>query len=485
MKPLHLILAATLLSASPALADPVPSLAQQVAQKLADAPDGTRFGLLVVDAQGREVLAINPDNRFIPASNTKMFTTAAGYALLPGMDLPDSAGGAAVALESGKRGAPDVVLIGHGDARMSSAADCVSDCLAVLADAVAQKTRKVGDVIGDDSWFPDERFSPGMSWNNIGTDSGTAASALTLDSNQLELVVSPGTLGQPPQVSLSPYFTLKNEAVTVASGKPTLALEHRVNSQEFRLFGQIALGADSWREWLGLDDPAHYAAWSLRAMLAARGVRVKGDVQLRHRPLAPVDDPIQRGGAAFASQTEPSFLARLTPPPLAADVTVINKISQNLHAELLLRRLGRQSGSGSLADGTAALRGVLERAGLARAGYDFSDGSGMSTYNRASPRAAVALLRWAGNQPWRAAWRASLPIGGTDGSLRRRFAGTALQGRIFAKTGTLNATNALSGYLTAASGRELSFSIFANDVPDGANAVPVIDSVLLLIAAAN
>ena len=72
-----------------------------------------------------------------------------------------------------------------------------------------------------------------------------------------------------------------------------------------------------------------------------------------------------------------------------------------------------------------------------------------------------------------------------DGTLRRRFKGTALEGKIRAKTGTLNATNTLSGYLTAASGRELTFSILANDVPEDGRAVPAMDAALLLIAAAN
>jgi D-alanyl-D-alanine carboxypeptidase/D-alanyl-D-alanine-endopeptidase (penicillin-binding protein 4) len=109
----------------------------------------------------------------------------------------------------------------------------------------------------------------------------------------------------------------------------------------------------------------------------------------------------------------------------------------------------------------------------------------MSTYNRMSPRAAVTLLRWTASQPWSAQYRASLPVGGTDGTLRRRFADTALAARIFAKTGTLNATNALSGWLIAASGRELTFSILANDVPDGTSALAAMDNALLAIAARN
>ena len=101
-------------------------------------------------------------------------------------------------------------------------------------------------------------------------------------------------------------------------------------------------------------------------------------------------------------------LARLTPPPLAADLAVVNKASQNLHAELLLRRVGRVRGTGSIADGQAAVAAMLERAGVGRAAWDLSDGSGMSTYNRLAPRGVVTFLRWTQAQPWGAAWRATL-----------------------------------------------------------------------------
>jgi D-alanyl-D-alanine carboxypeptidase/D-alanyl-D-alanine-endopeptidase (penicillin-binding protein 4) len=120
-----------------------------------------------------------------------------------------------------------------------------------------------------------------------------------------------------------------------------------------------------------------------------------------------------------------------------------------------------------------------------RTAWDLSDGSGMSTYNRLSPRAVAALLRWAAGQPWGEAWRATFPVAGVDGTLARRFRDTPLQGRLFAKTGTLNATNALSGYLTAASGRTLIFSFYANDVPGDAGATEVMDRALALIAAEN
>lgn len=332
-----------------------------------------------------------------------------------------------------------------------------------------------------------------MSWNNFGSNDATAASALTLDSNELTVSVVPGAVGQPPQVAVPPYVTLTNEARTTASGKTELVFEHVLNSRAFRLYGTIPVGAGEWRERIGIDDPAHYAAWSLARMLEARGVKVRGGIEVLHRPMRTMDLPGWRAAdhpgaipdAEVITIMPVPPLAKLAPDPLAGDVTIINKDSQNLHAEVLIRRIGLLGGSGSLEQGLANAAALFEKAGIPRSGFDFSDGSGMSTYNRVSPRAGVALLRWAATQPWGASWRASLPIGGIDGTLKRRFSGSILEGRVWAKTGTLDATNALSGYLRAASGRELVFSAFANDVPGGGSVATVLDAILLRVAAAN
>jgi serine-type D-Ala-D-Ala carboxypeptidase/endopeptidase (penicillin-binding protein 4) len=461
------------------------TLQQSVESRLREAGPGTRFGLVVITEDGRELVAIAPDARFIPASNTKMFVTAAAFATLPGLGEPDPAGGAAVRLEMAGRTVPDVVLEGHGDARLSSAPGCVADCLATLADAVVARTRLVRDVVGDDSYYPDQRWSPGMSWNNIPTRSGTAVSALTLDDNELHVRVSPTSPGRPPTLDLLPYYSVDNRAVTIAAGATSLNFDRLPGSNVLRLTGTIAMGAEPELLRLGIDDPAHYAAWRFRALLEARGVRVTGAIAVRHRPPGPADDPTTRNGAPPARPPRQEALARLAPPPLAEDLMLINKMSQNLHAELMLRRLGRRNGTGSIADGLAVVRAMLDRAGLRRAEYDFSDGSGMSTYNRVAPRGVVGFLRWADAQPWGAAWRATLPVGGVDGTLARRFRGTALESRLFAKTGGLNATAALSGYMIARSGRTLLFSLYANDIPDGASATAAMDAALVLIAEQN
>jgi D-alanyl-D-alanine carboxypeptidase/D-alanyl-D-alanine-endopeptidase (penicillin-binding protein 4) len=273
--------------------------------------------------------------------------------------------------------------------------------------------------------------------------------------------------------------------VTVAAGKTELDFYRLPGERTIRLTGTIAAGAEPKRLRLGIDDPAHYAGWRLKALLEARGVKISGNIETRHRPFARSDDPQLRGATPPVRAPHPEALARLTPSPLLEDLTHTSKVSQNLHAELFLRRLGLIEGTGSIEDGQAVIAAMLARAGVPRAGFDLSDGSGMSTYNRLTPRAVVTFLRWVAAQPWGAFWRATLPIAGSDGTLGTRFKNSALEGRLFAKTGTLNASNALSGYLTAKSGRTLMFSMLANDVPSNVDATDAMDAALQLVASEN
>jgi D-alanyl-D-alanine carboxypeptidase/D-alanyl-D-alanine-endopeptidase (penicillin-binding protein 4) len=468
--------------AAPVLAQDAPTLRDRVAAEFAKAPVGARFGLVVSDGAGREIVAIRPDERFIPASNTKIVTTAAAWWAMPdSMIAPDTTGGAAVRIE-GK----DVILTGRGDARLSSAVDCVTNCLSELANAIAARIRRVRNITGDATLFPDERWSSGMSWNNIPSRSGTANSALSLDDNELVATVTSGKPGEAPKIDHLGYVTIDNRVVTGAAGSKTdINFDRLPFDRTVRLTGTIAADAKPQTLRFGIDDPAHYAAWRLAALLRERGVKVSGTIASRYRTLDPAtDDPAQRT-APPPRASERVWLAALSPPPLAEDVRTINKVSQNLHAELLLRRTGLIDGTGSVADGQQRVAAMFAAAGVPRTAFDFSDGSGMSTYNRIAPHGMVTLLDWIARQPWGAAWRETLPVGGVDGTLARRFKGTALEGRIFAKTGSINATNALAGYMLGKSGKLLSFAAYANDVPGDASGTPMIDAALVAVAEAN
>lgn len=476
------------------------SLSDRASASLSVGPEGTRWGLVVMTMEGQELVAIRPDERFTPASNTKLFTVAAAFHRLGDLTVPDPSMGTSVRLVTREDGAPDIVLVGGGDAMLIDAADCERDCLSALADAVvSSKVTRVNDVIGDDTLYPDQPWAPGWSWEDLVTRSGAATSALTVNSNEVGLVVKPGAVaGAPADVTWRegdvlgggyPY-DLRNEVVTVepVEGEDNLfGIERLQNPSVVRIYGRVAVGSATRTVPVAVTSPAGAAAWRFEYLLKERGITVEGSVQTAHRAVELADDPKYRKASPIPSpHREGIEIARLLPPPLIEDATFLMKQSQNLHAELMLRRLGLVEGGGSIEDGLAIIEAMLAQAGAPRAAWDFSDGSGMSIYNRVTPRMVARFLHWTSQQAWGEAFRATLPVGGVDGTLRRRFAGTSLEGRIFAKTGTLMAVNALSGFMTTKSGKTLIFSAYSNDKPLTAeSAIAALDATLVEIAETN
>lgn len=462
--------------------------------------DGIRWGLAVSDLSGRRLISLKADDRFTPASNAKIATSMAGFKWLDQLEVQERAPGLRVFSED-QSGADtlNLVLVGGGDAQIGDGSDCEAYCLAELADQiVAAGVDEVGDIIGDDQLFPDERWGPGWSQEDLKHSYGTAVSALSVNDNQLWLTVSSGDeLGQPARLSWrdgDDLYTLVNETITVAADQPRQIVWERLpGASTVRVFGEMPINGASRTFRLGVDDPALFAAKRLKRLLIEQGVQVNGDVLVRHRPLqlsdypddTVQDDPVEAPLPPPALRYDGRPIAQLPANSLAESLDRISRQSQNLHAEILLRRLGLIRGSGSRAHGLELVDDLWEAAGVTDTGYAAYDGSGMSIYHRMSPAGMVKLLIYASREPWFEDWKATLPVGGVDGTLARSFKDTSLEGKIFAKTGTLNGVNALSGYMVANSGRELVFSIVANDRPSlTRSAVAERNAALLAIAEA-
>lgn len=456
------------------------SLERDVAATMAglDA-DGASYGLLVTTLDGEEIVAVNPDKRFLPASNVKLITTAAAFDRLGPMDQPDAEAGAAIyLLATSQDAAPALVLVGHGDARLSDGPDCETDCLTDLADAIeASGVSEFSELMVYDALMRDAPWAHGWSWEDLTYGYGAAASGLNLNDNIITLTIAPAeTPGAPALLSLGEnagYFPLRNDVVTVAGGEDSdVRVEREPGSRWIRAHGRIAADASARSRTLGLEDPPHFTGWRLMKHLEARGIALRDGMS------------VWRGPPPLSPAAVP--LIQLAPPPLVEDLAIINKASNNLHAEVLLRRLGRIEGDGSVEDGVETLHAIVEAAAAPRAGYDLYDGSGMSIYNRLSPQAVVALLLWADDQPWGDAYRDTLAVAGVDGTLKRRFLDGPLTGKLAAKSGALNGANALSGYMRAASGETLVFAYFVNDRASiSGSALDEMEAVLIQIAAAN
>nr|WP_070961677.1 D-alanyl-D-alanine carboxypeptidase/D-alanyl-D-alanine-endopeptidase [Hyphomonas sp. Mor2] len=458
-----------------------------------------RFGLSVTDLEGNVLEAHRADERFMPASNNKLFVTAA--ALAAETDLSALAPGTQLVLQSTSSGPPNLALIGRGDPTLRFGPECTERCLETLAAVVAEAgITEVGDLTGDARWFADERRPLGWSWDDLKFRHGTAISALAVNDNLVPLRITPareaGASVGAAWIDPGPaYFDLHNQVETSdPEGISALRLERRMGNRKARLYGQLVAGARSFTLDLAVDDPAHLAVWHFKQALEAEGVTVSGALKTQHRPLQYVDEPIstdpddpeapRQCAQQIDSVPETPVLTALDPAPLQDIVTEINRDSHNMYAEVLLRQLGRAAGTGSTFCGVLQIETFLDEVGVDRASYDIADGSGLSNYNRATPATMTALLRYAAAAPWGDAYKASLPVGGAqDGTLKYRFRGTALDGKVFAKTGTLNHVDALSGYMQARSGKTLVFSIIINDRPlSSPSAMPAIQATLLEIA---
>jgi len=426
------------------------------------------WGLFIVDAASGEVLyEKNAASYFVPASNMKLLTTALALDKLgvnyrfrttletDGMLSPSGS----------LRG--NLILVGRGDPNLSNRKfpfetkeefDGPPDrVLAELADQlVARGVKEIsGDIVGDDSYFPRERYPDGWEIDDMVWEYGAAISAIVVDDNTVTLTLTPGERSGDPVNALvdptTPDFTVENHVVTSpAKEKPDLRLTRDPGAQTVLVSGILPADSAPHKLVLAIEEPAQHAASLLAQLLANRGVKITGKIRALHDR-----DP------AAASRT---VLAEHLSLPLGDTVKLVNKISQNLHSEVLLRTAARQQGLWATPDDLLKFpEEFYARAGIAEDDVIQTDGSGLSRHDMVTPRALVALLQFAQKQPWFPVYYSSLPVAGVDGTLNERMKDSPISGRIHAKTGSVSHVRTLSGYADTPSGRRLIFSFLSNN----------------------
>ncbi|MBX9928262.1 MAG: D-alanyl-D-alanine carboxypeptidase/D-alanyl-D-alanine-endopeptidase [Gemmatimonadaceae bacterium] len=417
------------------------------------------WGILIVDpARGDTLVARNAAKLFMPASNQKLLTGATALAQL-GRDFRwrTMLHGGGPIVDGVLRG--DLIVVGRGDPSVSDAAygDAMVPLRALADSLAARGVREVaGALVRGGDAFPDT--TTGFGWPADGFDFAYSAGVdeLTFNEGYATVVVRGGaTVGAPVTVRTSPAAgipTIGSVAVrTVARGERATRVEWESDVRGARpvlaVSGTVAVG-DSAVIDVALRDPG--AAWldAFAQALAARGIRVRGNVIAAPTVPLPTSPPL----VTWQSRT------------LAEVLPLFEKPSQNQIGELFIRTLGLEKGrAGTASAGRAVIEQQLNAWGADTMGRAVRDGSGLSRHDYVTPQTIVKVLDAMRQHPDFKTFYDALPIAGVDGTIRSRMRGTKAAGNVHAKTGTVDKVRSLSGYVTAADGRVLLFSMLCNN----------------------
>ncbi len=489
------------LAAVPAAASPIqPAVAQLRDDVLAATRlQGVRRGVwgMAVHSLDRNerVFDLNPAALLVPASAAKIVSAASAadavgwnYQFVTELRAAGSivsADQAArdTALAAGRSGdgrfngvlKGDLIVVGSGDPSIGGRA---GDDVSVFVDAVkASSIRRIeGRIIGDDDRLEEPRPQLAWAWDDLGYTSGAIFGALNLGENRMTVTVAPGAApGLPASVLVEPRAAsrpLTNRAVTGAPGStPLLWPEQRPGETVLTIAGSLPVGAAPVRMSVSVGNPTFWFAAILRQALQQAGIEITGEA-------FDVDDVSPRPDTAAAP-----VLFTYRSHALAEIVQPMLKDSINLYAEAALRL---NAAAGALPTNDAALEGLRKRLdawGIAADGQQLIDGSGLSRRNVVAAETLLAVLRRMHDAGGTSPFMTGLPVAGVDGSLAARMRGTAAEGNVRAKTGSMSNVRSLAGYVTSRDGERFAFVVMVNNFEgSGADAQRAIDTIAVRLA---
>nr|WP_281419574.1 D-alanyl-D-alanine carboxypeptidase/D-alanyl-D-alanine-endopeptidase [Bacillus alkalicola] len=424
---------------------------------------------------GEEIYSFHGDKSAVPASGQKVLVGAAALDTL-GRDFSFYTGVYTVSEQIGSVLEGNLFLKGTGDPTIQA------EDYQKLAEEIAKLgiTTIRGDVIADDTYFDDIRLSIDLSWANEKYVYGTQVSALTLsptrdyDAGSVMVEIRPGAeIGEDAIISVYPdtdYVTIVNNVETVATGGTShIEWDREHGNNTIHYDGTLTHNATVYRNWVSVWEPTELVLQLFYEALIDNGIKIEGEGRLGDTP------------------TGAQELAHHVSAPLEDLFYPYMKLSNNSIGEILTKTMGKVvHDEGSWEAGLQVVEDYLRSAGLNMNGIHLRDGSGMSHLNAIPPEEMTKLLHTVKEEEWYDLFYDSFPIAGTSnrnigGTLGYRMGGTAAEGNVRGKTGSLTSKASLSGYVTTQDEEELMFSIVLNNYFHN-NAIAIIDHIVVRLA---
>jgi len=492
------------------------TLAQRI-QKVIARPEfaHANFGIKFVSLDtGKVLYSLNADKLFVPASTTKLLTEGTVLAKFGADYRFHTRVYRTASVDSKGKLKGDLILVASGDPNLSNRIQpdgtlafvdedhayngpaVQGDPLAVIKqiakDVAAKGVRKIeGRILIDTSLFPDGPREGGT---------GDVMSSIIVNDNVIDLVATPGAKpGDPATLVTSPQtsYVKFNARITTgpATGKPDLDVSDPITNPDGTISvivaGTLPLGSQPTTASFGVPSPTLFAQTAFTEALSAAGISIK-----------PPKHPAPPDFTALArSYTPENQIAEHVSLPLAEEIKVTLKVSQNLHAGMgpyLLGALIAKNTKDPLRAGFNTEHDFLKEAKLDLSGISQGDGAGGDWADLFSPDFMCSYLTYWTSRPEYPIFFKALPILGKDGTLAKIQTTNPGAGHVFAKTGTFGSEDrvngnlmlngkGLAGYVITASGQKLVFAAYVNHVslpPDPDSAQTVAGQALGEIAAA-
>lgn len=435
-----------------------------------DAFSSAQIAFLATDINtGEEIVSHNPDMSVIPASNTKLFSTAAALDLYG----PDYRYKTELIyrgnLDQDGHLNGDIIVRGSGDPTLGSRfftdhANYNYTALFLKAIQEAGIRNVSGNIVGDGALYAKEMTPPTWSWEDIGNYFGAVPNGLTVHDNLVTLHFKTGREGSD---AIYTYCDPEIEGLQVLSqGVAKDVSREGTNTfgksyQNFKYVqGPMPMNRTDITVRSIMPDPPLFVATQLKDSLNANGVTVFG------KSLSAVDH------SRYLSKTDDEHvILTLESPTLAEIVQKTNLFSINLFAEHCLALVGlKQAKTTDVTSASWALMAWWKSKGMDIKGMSLNDGSGLSHYNIVTPRQLCYVLKYMRTtSKYYTEFNNSLTMCGGLGTMGSMCAGTRAVNNARGKSGTIRRVKAYSGYVKSRSGRELAFSIVINNFTCSSN----------------